>query len=65
MKRDEIIAKIRENAEALRSLGAASIYLCGSHVRETAGRRPVDTNRPSSGTEARHRAGRGEGALDD
>jgi hypothetical protein len=37
MKRDEIIAKIRENAEALRALGAASVYLYGSHVRGTTG----------------------------
>lgn len=37
MRRDELIARIRENAEALRALGAASIYLYGSHARDEAG----------------------------
>jgi uncharacterized protein len=39
MKRDELIAKIRENAEALRALGAGSFYLYGSHARDEAGPR--------------------------
>jgi predicted nucleotidyltransferase len=37
MKRDELVAKIRENAEALRALGADSLYLYGSHARDEAG----------------------------
>jgi len=37
MKRDEIIARIRENAGALQALGAASVYLYGSHARDDAG----------------------------
>ena len=37
MNRDEIIGRIRENAEALQALGAASLYLYGSHARDTAG----------------------------
>src|SRR5258706_12537041 len=37
MKRDELIAKIRKSAEALRALGAGSLYLYGSHARDEAG----------------------------
>jgi uncharacterized protein len=37
MKRDDLIAKIQENAAALRALGADSLYLYGSHARDDAG----------------------------
>ena len=37
MKRDEIIAKVRENAGALQAPGAASLYLYGSDARDAAG----------------------------
>jgi uncharacterized protein len=36
MSREEIIAKIRRNADAIRSLGAGSLYLYGSHARDDA-----------------------------
>ena len=31
MSREEVIAKIRQNADAIRALGAESLYLYGSH----------------------------------
>jgi predicted nucleotidyltransferase len=37
MSREEVIAKIRENADAIRALGAGSLYLYGSHSRDEAG----------------------------
>jgi predicted nucleotidyltransferase len=37
MRRDELIAKIRENAEAVRALGAGALFLYGSHARDEAG----------------------------
>ena len=37
MSREEIIAKIRHNADAIRALGAGSLYLYGSHARDDAG----------------------------
>ena len=36
MSREEIIAKIRRNADAIRALGAGSLYLFGSHARDEA-----------------------------
>ena len=36
MSRADIIAKIRQNAEAIRALGAGSLYLYGSHARDEA-----------------------------
>jgi predicted nucleotidyltransferase len=36
MSREEIIAKIRRNADAIRALGAGSLYLYGSHARDDA-----------------------------
>jgi predicted nucleotidyltransferase len=33
MSSEEIIAKIRRNADAIRALGAGSLYLYGSHAR--------------------------------
>lgn len=36
MRREEVIAKIRQNSEAIRALGAASLYLYGSHARDEA-----------------------------
>ena len=37
MSREEVIAKIRQNADAIRALGAGSLYLYGSHSRDEAG----------------------------
>jgi predicted nucleotidyltransferase len=37
MKKDEAIEKLRENAEAIRALGATSLYLFGSVARDEAG----------------------------
>ena len=37
MGREEVIAKIRRNADAIRALGAGSLYLYGSHARDEAG----------------------------
>jgi len=37
MSREEVIAKIRRNADAIRALGAGSLYLYGSHARDEAG----------------------------
>ena len=36
MSRQDIIAKIRQNAEAIRALGAGSLYLYGSYARDDA-----------------------------
>ena len=36
MSRNDVIAKIRERADALRALGASAVYLYGSHARDTA-----------------------------
>jgi uncharacterized protein len=36
MSRADIIAKIRQNADAIRALGAGSLYLYGSHSRDEA-----------------------------
>jgi len=36
MSREEIIARIRRNADAIRALGAGSLYLYGSHARDDA-----------------------------
>jgi predicted nucleotidyltransferase len=37
MSRDEVITRIRRNADAIRALGAGSLYLYGSHARDEAG----------------------------
>jgi len=37
MKRDDAISRIRDNADAIRALGAASLYLYGSLARDEAG----------------------------
>ncbi|MBX9590725.1 MAG: nucleotidyltransferase domain-containing protein [Hyphomonadaceae bacterium] len=37
MSREEIIARILRNADAIRALGAGSLYLYGSHARGEAG----------------------------
>ena len=37
MKRDDLIAKIRDNAAAVRALGAEALFLYGSHARDEAG----------------------------
>jgi predicted nucleotidyltransferase len=37
MSREKVIAEIRRNAEAIRALGASSLYLYGSHARDEAG----------------------------
>ena len=37
MKRDEIIARIRKHADAIRAEGATSLYLFGSAAREDMG----------------------------
>jgi predicted nucleotidyltransferase len=37
MKRDEIISRIRANAEAIRALGAEGAYLYGSFARDAGG----------------------------
>jgi hypothetical protein len=36
MSRADIIARIRQNADAIRALGAGSLYLYGSHARDEA-----------------------------
>lgn len=36
MSRNDVIARIRENADALRALGASAVYLYGSHARDAA-----------------------------
>jgi uncharacterized protein len=36
MSRDEVIARIRQNADAIRGLGAGALYLYGSHARDEA-----------------------------
>ena len=36
MKKDEAIERLRENAEAIRALGATSLYLFGSVARDEA-----------------------------
>lgn len=36
MRRDEIIHLLRQHADAIRALGAASLYLYGSHARDEA-----------------------------
>jgi uncharacterized protein len=36
MSREDIIARIRQNADAIRALGAGSLYLYGSCVRNEA-----------------------------
>jgi predicted nucleotidyltransferase len=36
MRRDEIIAKLKEAEQALRAHGAAALYLYGSHARDEA-----------------------------
>jgi uncharacterized protein len=37
MRRDEIIARLKEAEPALRAHGAAALYLFGSHARDEAG----------------------------
>ena len=37
MGREQVISKIRRNAEAIRALGAGGLYLYGSHARDEAG----------------------------
>jgi uncharacterized protein len=36
MRRDDVIARLRETEPALRALGVASLYLFGSHARDEA-----------------------------
>lgn len=36
MSRDEVITRIRQNSDAIRALGAGSLYLYGSHARDEA-----------------------------
>ena len=36
MRRELVIAKIRDNAAAIQALGVASLYLYGSHARDEA-----------------------------
>jgi predicted nucleotidyltransferase len=36
MGRDDVIARIRESADAIRALGARSLYLYGSYARDEA-----------------------------
>lgn len=36
MARSDVIAKIMENADRLRALGASGVYLYGSHARDAA-----------------------------
>src|ERR1700722_14241422 len=36
MRRDEVIAKLKKTEPALRGLGAAGLYLFGSHARDEA-----------------------------
>lgn len=37
MRRDEVIETLRKYREAIQALGAASLYLYGSHARDEAG----------------------------
>jgi hypothetical protein len=37
MRRDEVIARLKEAEPALRALGARALYLFGSHARDEAG----------------------------
>ncbi|SEE93580.1 hypothetical protein SAMN05444161_7956 [Rhizobiales bacterium GAS191] len=37
MRRDEVIARLREAEPALRAFGVAALYLFGSHARDEAG----------------------------
>lgn len=37
MRRDDVIAKLKEAERALRAHGAAGLYLFGSHARDDAG----------------------------
>lgn len=37
MRREEVIARIQANAEAIRALGAEGLYLYGSTARDAAG----------------------------
>ncbi|HXW24455.1 MAG TPA: nucleotidyltransferase domain-containing protein [Xanthobacteraceae bacterium] len=37
MRRDEIIAKLKQTEPALRDFGVAALYLFGSHARDAAG----------------------------
>ena len=37
MRRDEVIAKLKETEPALRKFGVAALYLFGSHARDDAG----------------------------
>lgn len=37
MKREEVISRIQENADAIRALGAEGVYLYGSTARDAAG----------------------------
>ncbi len=37
MRRDEVIAKLKQTEPALRSLGVGALYLFGSHARDAAG----------------------------
>jgi uncharacterized protein len=36
MRRDEVIEQLRQHERAIRALGAASLYLYGSHARDEA-----------------------------
>ena len=36
MRRDEVIEQLKQHEEAIRALGAASLYLYGSHARDEA-----------------------------
>ena len=38
MRRDDVIARLKETEPALRAFGVAGLYLFGSHAREEAGR---------------------------
>jgi predicted nucleotidyltransferase len=37
MRRDDVIAKLKETEPALRGFGVAALYLFGSHARDEAG----------------------------
>jgi uncharacterized protein len=37
MRRDEVIAKLKETEPALKAFGVAALYLFGSHARDEAG----------------------------
>ncbi len=39
MRRNEVIAKLKEAEPAIRALGASALYLYGSHARDEAGPR--------------------------